>query len=215
MDPGLIQFGLTAFVTLLVVVDPIGVAPLFVAITREATDSQRRATLARAVLIAFLVALFFLLGGRALLAQLGVSVHAFAISGGILLFATALPMLFGHRPVMQGPEQSDVDRSGEDPAVFPLAIPLLSGPGAIATILLLTNETAKQPWRIVVLTVTTAAVYLIAWLILRVADALLQKLGKGRINVITRVLGLILAALAVQYVLDGIGGYYQALRTSY
>jgi multiple antibiotic resistance protein len=212
MDPGLLQFGITAFVTLLVVVDPIGVAPLFVAVTQNASAAERRTTLARAVLIAFLVTIFFLAAGRFLLAQLGVSVHAFAISGGILLFATAVPMLFGHRPVLQGPEQGEMDASDADPAVFPLAIPLLSGPGAIATILLLASEASGQLLRIAILILATALVYLIAWLILRMADALIQKLGRGRINVITRVLGIILAALAVQYVLDGIAGYSTVLR---
>lgn len=214
MDSNWLQFGIAAFVTLLVVVDPIGVAPMFIAITRNASAPQRRATLVRAVLIAFSVTVFFLVAGRFLLAQLGVSVHAFAISGGILLFATAVPMLFGHRPVMQGPEEGEVNPAGEDPAVFPLAIPLLSGPGAIATILLLSGEASKQPWRIAILVVVTGFVYGIAWIILGAADALIHRLGRGRINVITRVLGIILAALAVQYVLDGIAGYWQVLRAS-
>lgn len=211
MDPGLLQFSLTAFVTLLVVVDPIGVAPLFVAITQNESRVQRRATLARAVFIAFAVTVFFLVAGRVLLEQLGVSVHAFAISGGILLFATAVPMLFGHRPVMQGPERGQVDAQDEDHAVFPLAIPLLSGPGAIATILLLAGEAANQPWRIGLLVLVTGLVYLLSWLILGAADTLIHKLGRGRINVITRVLGIVLAALAVQYVLDGIAAYWKVL----
>lgn len=214
METSLLQFALTAFVTLLVVVDPIGVAPLFVALTQEASPAQRRATLARAVFIAFAVTVFFLVAGRLLLEQLGVTVHAFAISGGILLFATAVPMLFGHRPVMQGPERGQMDAQDADPAVFPLAIPLLSGPGAIATILLLAGETTGQPWRIGLLVLVTGLVYLISWLILGAADALIQKLGRGRINVITRVLGIVLAALAVQYVLDGIAAYWKVLAAS-
>lgn len=207
----LLQFALTAFVTLLVVVDPVGVAPIFVACTRELEPGARRDTLLRAVMIALVVTLFFLFGGRLLLAHLGVSVHAFAISGGILLFATAVPMLFGQRPMLQGPERGDYGRVGEDLAVFPLAIPLLSGPGAIATTLLLTSQADRDYARLGLLGGVILLVYLIAWLILRTADQLMARLGEGKIHILTRVLGIVLAALAVQYVLDGAAGYYRAL----
>ena len=206
-----LQFALTAFVTLLVVVDPVGVAPIFVACTRELESGARRDTLLRAVVIALVVTLFFLLGGRLLLTHLGVSVHAFAISGGILLFATAVPMLFGHRPMLQGPERGDYGKVGEDLAVFPLAIPLLSGPGAIATTLLLTSQADGDYARLGLLGAVILLVYLIAWLILRTADQLMARLGEGKIHILTRVLGIVLAALAVQYVLDGAAGYYRSL----
>lgn len=215
MDANLAHLALTAFVTLLVVVDPVGVAPIFVAVTRDLDPSAQRKTLARAVLIAFMVILFFLFAGRWLLSYLGVSVHAFAISGGILLFATALPMLFGQRPVLQGPERGDYPGgerpTGEDVAVFPLAIPLLSGPGAIATILLLTNEAGPAPLRRIAVIAAAALVFLATWLILGTADALMRRLGETRIHILTRVLGIVLAALAVQYVLDGLTGYYESL----
>ena len=215
MDANLAHFALTAFVTLLVVVDPVGVAPIFVAVTRELDVQARRRTLTRAVMIAFAVVLFFLFAGRWLLSYLGVTVHAFAISGGILLFATALPMLFGQRPVLQGPEREDVrgndQRAGEAAAVFPLAIPLLSGPGTITTILLLTNQPGAAPLRSVAVLAAAALVFLATWLILRTAEVLMLRLGESRIHIVTRVLGIVLAALAVQFVLDGVTGYYQSL----
>jgi multiple antibiotic resistance protein len=215
MDASLAHFALTAFVTLLVVVDPVGVAPIFVAVTRQLDVQARRRTLARAVMIAFAVALFFLVAGRWLLSYLGVTVHAFAISGGILLFATALPMLFGQRPVLQGPEREDYrgsdQRDGETVAVFPLAIPLLSGPGTITTILLLTNQPGPAPLRSVAVLAAVVLVFLATWLILRTAEVLMLRLGEGRIHILTRVLGIVLAALAVQFVLDGVTGYYQSL----
>lgn len=214
MDSELLQFLLTAFVTLLVVVDPIGVAPMFVALTSGQDETRRRATLTRAVLIALGVTLFFLLAGRPLLALLGVSVHAFAISGGILLFATAMPMLFGHRPMLQGPERGEYGRQGDDVAVFPLAIPLLCGPGAIASVLLLSNRAQFQAMHMLGLVGTAAVVYAVTWLVLRIGDLLMKRLGEQRIHIVTRVLGLILAALAVQFVLDGIAQYYQTLRTN-
>ena len=101
MDEVLLQFVLKAFVTLFVVVDPLGVAPSFVALTSELGTNERNRTLRRALMVAFGVTLFFLVGGRWLLAYLGVTVHAFAISGGILLFAASWPMLFGHRTGLQ------------------------------------------------------------------------------------------------------------------
>jgi multiple antibiotic resistance protein len=215
MDANLAHFALTAFVTLLVVVDPVGVAPIFVAVTRELDVQARRRTLTRAVMIAFAVVLFFLFAGRWLLSYLGVTVHAFAISGGILLFATAVPMLFGQRPVLQGPEREHVrgndQRAGEAAAVFPLAIPLLSGPGTITTILLLTNQPGAAPLRSVAVLAAAALVFLATWLILRTAEVLMLRLGESRIHIVTRVLGIVLAALAVQFVLDGVTGYYQSL----
>lgn len=125
----MIKFGLAAFATLLVVVDPPGVVPMFVALTKGETPAQRRAILIRAVLIAFGAALFFLVAGRAVLSYLGVTVHAFSISGGILLFVAAMPMLFGQRGGLQSPEPNERPAAGHDIAVFPLAMPLLSGPG--------------------------------------------------------------------------------------
>ena len=144
MDQDFLRFGLAAFVTLLVVVDPPGVVPIFVALTKDETHARRRAILTRAVIIAFCVALFFLVAGRSLLSYLGVSVHAFAISGGILLFATAMPMLFGQRGGLQAPEAEECDAL-QDISVFPLAVPMLSGPGLIATTLLLDLTSSWRP----------------------------------------------------------------------
>src|SRR3954468_5318023 len=125
MEEGLLQFGLRAFATLFVVVDPLGVAPMFVGLTAELGVAPRRKLLARAILIAFSVTMFFLLGGGFLLSYLGVTVDAFAISGGVLLFIASLPMLFGQRPRLQAPERNEQGTAGEDIAIFPLAIPLL------------------------------------------------------------------------------------------
>ena len=118
MDESLWQFALKAFVTLILVVDPLGVAPNFVALTSQFSTLERKQTLRRALIVAFAVTLFFLLCGRWLLSYLGVTVHAFAISGGILLFVAAWPMLFGHRPGLQAPENGTQSTVGEDIAYF-------------------------------------------------------------------------------------------------
>jgi multiple antibiotic resistance protein len=211
MDQDLIRFGLAAFVTLLVVVDPPGVVPIFVALTKDEQPAQRRKILVRAVLIAFGVALFFLVAGRAVLSYLGVTVHAFAISGGILLFATAMPMLFGQHGGLQAPDGRERGSMGPDISVFPLAIPMLSGPGLIATILLLTSQVESDPRRLVAVAVATALVFLVAFVSLYLGARLMALLGEGGVHIATRVMGIVLAALAVQYVLNGISGYYTSL----
>lgn len=211
MDEGLLQFGLRAFVTLFVVVDPLGVAPMFVGLTSELDDAARRAILARAILVAFAVTIFFLVGGGFLLTYLGVTVDAFAISGGVLLFIASVPMLFGHRPGLQAPEHSEGRAAGEDIAIFPLAIPLLSGPGTITSVLLLTNQARGDVGRLALFAAVIAVVYAIAWAVLAAGDWVMARLGAGKVNIITRVLGIILAALAVQYILSGLAGFYGTL----
>ncbi len=213
MSQDLIQFALTAFVTLIVVVDPIGVVPIFIAMTRGMQLAERRAIISQAVGVAFSVALFFMLAGRVLLSYLGVSVNAFAISGGILLFITALPMLFGERPGLQAPEPGEHSTAGENIAIFPLAMPLLTGPGAIASILLLSIRAGTEVPYLVLLALAIMLVYLIALVVMAVGDRLLIRLGEGKVHIISRVLGILLAALAVQFVLNGITGYYRSLVT--
>jgi multiple antibiotic resistance protein len=211
MEEDLLQFSLKAFVTLFVVIDPLGVAPMFVGLTGDLSTSDKRNTLGRALLVAFGVTLFFLLAGRLLLSYLGVTVYAFAISGGILLFIAALPMLFGHRPALQAPERNEQGTIGEDIAIFPLAIPLLSGPGTITTVLLLSNQAVPYVSRMVMLVAIIALVYLIAWGVLHGAERTIARIGEGKVRILTRVLGIVLAALAVQYVLTGLTGYYETL----
>jgi MarC family membrane protein len=211
MNEDLLQFGLKAFVTLIVVVDPLGVAPSFVALTSELGNVEKRKTLGRSLVIAFAVTLFFLVGGRWLLSYLGVTVHAFAISGGILLFVASWAMLFGQRPGLQAPERDEQSTIGEDIAIFPLAIPLLSGPGTITTVLLLANQAAGDVSRLGMLAVIIAVVYLISWCVLYAGDQIMARFGEGKVRIITRVLGIVLAALAVQYVLNGLTGYYDSL----
>jgi multiple antibiotic resistance protein len=212
MDQEFFRFGLAAFVTLLVVVDPPGVVPIFVALTQGEEPRRRLAILIRAVLIASGVALFFLIAGRAVLSYLGVTVHAFSISGGILLFVAAMPMLFGQRGGLQAPEPTEQGSVGEDISVFPLAMPLLSGPGTIATILLLTSQAGGDVRKLAAIGIAIAGVFLVSFVSLYLGARLIRLLGEGGVHIATRVMGIVLAALAVQYVLNGITGYYTLLR---
>ena len=197
MEPG---FYLTAFVTLFVIIDPIALAPLFVALTQGMDAAQRRTVALRACLIAAaLMTLFGLLGDR-LLATIGISMPAFRISGGILLFVTALDMLFERRS-RRREDQTGEDRP--DPSVFPLAIPLIAGPGAIATVILLAGERPGIEGLALVVAVMLAVLAVVLVLFLA-SGALARMLGRTGTNVVTRLLGMLLAALSVQFILDGL-----------
>ena len=215
MDGSLLKFGLTAFTTLFVVVDPLGLVPIFVGLVSGRSPEERRAIIGRAIGVSFGISMFFLIAGHAALAYLGVTVHAFAISGGILLFAIAMPMLFGQRPAMQSPERRESPPENEDISIFPLAIPLLAGPGTITTILLLTAQARGDAGKIATVACAVAVVFLVARFVLEIAnDRLLKRFGAGGMHIATRVLGILLAALAVQFVLNGITEYARVLEAA-
>jgi len=189
MDDVLLKFGLTAFATLLVVVDPFGVLPIFISLAKNRSPRERSGIATRAVLLGFMISLFFLVAGHSALAFLGVSVHAFSISGGILLFVTAVPMLFGQRPALQSAETNE---SGpEDIAIFPLAIPLLTGPGTITSILLLTAQARGSFAKLAAIAGALALVFLLTRFVIGFgAERLMRLLRPGGLHVITRVLGI-------------------------
>ncbi|MGC1488121.1 MAG: MarC family protein [Albidovulum sp.] len=199
-----LQFYLTAFVTLFVIVDPIALAPLFVALTRGMDEAHRRTVALRACLIAVVLLTLFGLLGDKILAGIGISMPAFKISGGILLFITALDMLFERRTQRREGQQIDPNH---DPSVFPLATPLIAGPGAFTTMILLVNNapTSGIPHTLAIHGVMVLVV-ISAYLFFLAAGLIERALGRTGIIVITRLLGMLLAALSVQFVLDGIRG---------
>ncbi|WP_425039113.1 MarC family protein [Primorskyibacter sp. S187A] len=198
-------FLISAFVTLFVVIDPIGLSPLFVALTQGTSPAERRAIAFRAIVLSLGLLALFAAFGEAVLGFIGISMPAFRIAGGVLLFLTALDMLFERRTKRR--EDQAEDRP--DPSVFPLAIPLIAGPGAIATVILLTGQLSHSAqtsglvvWAVIVGVV--ASVLLIALVLFLAANLIERGLGKTGVNVVTRLLGMLLAALAVQFVLDGL-----------
>jgi len=193
-------FLITAFVTLFVIIDPIGLVPLFVALTQGMSARARRAIGLRAVIVAAILLTVFALAGEAVLGFVGISMPAFRIAGGILLFLTALDMLFDRR-AKRREDQTDEDRP--DPSVFPLAIPLIAGPGAIASMILLAGQQSGMAGLASVLGVMLAVLALVMVLFLS-ANLFERALGRVGINVVTRLLGMLLAALSVQFVLDGL-----------
>lgn len=198
-------FALTAFVTLFVIVDPIGLTPVFIALTRGAPGRLRRAISLRAcVAAAILLALFGLLGDR-LLGFVGISMPAFRIAGGMLLFLTAMDMLFERR-TQRREEQGDGAEEHADPSIFPLAMPLIAGPGAMATMILLVGQSGGGWAGVSVVLAVMAAVVTITFLLFQAAGPLERALGRTGVLVVTRLLGMLLAALSVQFVIDGIRG---------
>lgn len=196
---------ITALVTMLVVIDPIGIAPLFLALTAGMTPAARRRIALRATLTAAFVLALFAFFGEALLGFIGISMPAFRIAGGILLFLTALDMLFERRTKRREDRTESADEH-DDPSVFPLAIPLIAGPGAIASIILLIGQKPGGEGLITVLGITLLTL-LLMMLVLMASSILDRVIGKTGIDVITRVLGMLLAALSVQFVLDGLSAY--------
>jgi len=194
----------SAFVTFLVVIDPPGCAPIFAGLTREATAAHRRSMAIRSVLIASGILLFFALLGEDLLSALGVSLSAFRISGGIMLFLIAIDMVFEKRTERRENRAEEVaSREVEDVSVFPMAIPMIAGPGSIASAMLLTARADGLGETLTVLGALLATL-LLTLIALLAAGPLMRLLGHKMEAMITRLLGVILAALAVQFVIDGI-----------
>ena len=197
---------INAFVTLLVVIDPIGTAALFSALTQGGSDEYKRRMALRATGIASIILIAFTLIGGWLLNTLGIGLPAFRVAGGILLFFIAIDMVFaresGLRSTTVREQQEAVHK--EDISVFPLAIPLLAGPGAITTMLLLSSGTGIQAgwlWLLLAVLISVLFLTLVSFL---AAARIMRVIGLTGSNVISRVLGVLLAALAVQFVFDGL-----------
>lgn len=197
-------FLITAFFTLFVVIDPIGLTPMFVALTQGTTPQQRRAIAVRSCALAALLLCLFAFFGEAVLGFIGISMPAFHIAGGVLLFLTALDMLFERR-TKRREDQAEEDE-GPDPSVFPLAIPLIAGPGAIASIILLAGQVPGVLGLAAIIMVMLFVLAMVFVLFL-ISGFLEHALGKTGINVVTRLLGMLLAALSVQFVLDGLKAF--------
>lgn len=193
---------ISAFVTLFVVIDPVGLAPLFIALTREMTPAHRRRIGWRALAIAAVLLTMFGLAGESILTVIGISLPAFRIAGGMLLFLTALDMLFERRTERREGQARDEDH---DPSVFPLATPLLAGPGALATMILLVGEN-PGPAHTLMIHVVMLAVLGIAAGFFALADPIARILGRTGTMVVTRLFGMLLAALSIQFVIDGLKG---------
>ena len=196
---------ISALVTLFVVVDPIGLAPTFLGVTEGMSTAHRRSVAKRAALIAGLVLIGAALIGHWLLTYLGISLPAFRIAGGLLLFSIASEMVFGVRIERQtkSAEQAMEERV-RNIAAFPLAIPLTAGPGAITATVLLAGQASWRPLLLASLIGVIIVVALACYCVFLLAGAIGRLIGITGSTVLSRLLGVILAALAVQYIIDGV-----------
>lgn len=202
----LVEFVKSAAVTLLVTVDPPGLAPIFLGLTAGMTAQERRQVAWRATAIAFAILAVFGFVGDAVLRALGISLAAFRIAGGLLLFYIAFEMVFELRAKRKSSLATTAVTQDHirNVAAFPLAIPLMAGPGAITATILLAGRADGDPAQSLALLIVIAAVCGACWLVYLAADRLSALLGVTGEIVLTRLLGVILAALAVQFVVDGV-----------
>ena len=200
-----VEFLISALVTLLVVVDPVGLVPSFVAITHELPAYARRNVALRACLIAAAILAGSALAGDWLLRTLSITLPAFRIAGGLLLFSIASEMVFGVRIERQSQQaEQALEEHVRNIAAFPLAIPLMAGPGAITATVLLAGRSDDDPLRLAVLLAVIAVVLALTLAVFTLAAPIAKLMGTTANTVLSRLLGVLLAALAVQYVIDGV-----------
>jgi multiple antibiotic resistance protein len=202
-----------AFLTLLVVIDPVGLMPIFITLTRKYTPAQQDRIARQAVLVAGGILLVFALVGNWLLRYLGISLEAFQIAAGLLLLKIAVDMVFAQRERETAEEEQEAQMR-EDISVFPLAIPLIAGPGTLASLLILTTEVDGHEWGLVMILGIVVVVLSIAYVLFRLSKRLAYIFGQTGINVVTRVLGVLLTALAVQYIASGVTVVLQSAMSS-
>jgi multiple antibiotic resistance protein len=205
----MIELFISAFITLFVVIDPPGCAPIYASVTKGANAAQRRSMALRAVLVAGIILLVFALFGEQLLGALHIELDSFRIAGGIMLFVIAIDMVFEKRTQRREERaQKIIDTPEiEDVSIFPMAMPMIAGPGSIASIMLLVAQNDGLDRALVILG-ALLAVLLLTLAALLAAGPLMRLLGTKTEAVITRLLGVLLAALAAQFVIDGLRGSF-------
>lgn len=200
-----LNFAIYAFITLFIIVDPVVMVPIFRAILADYSKDNRKVMVKRAVFIGAVVLVIFTLTGNIIFKSLGIEMYSFRIAGGILLFIISIEMLLGMKPGTKSTEREEEEAMGkEDVVVTPLAVPLLTGPGAITTGIVLFN-TADNPVDKGALFAVIILVYLISYVILSRSERIFDALGHTGTMVIVRIMGLLLSAIAVQFVITGIG----------
>lgn len=200
---------LLVFIPMFIIIDPFGVLPVFIGLTKDMDAAGRRKTVKYSVAFATLLLVVFAFAGRAILTYLTISIDALRIAGGLLLLVIGVVMLYeGDMPRSRrkGPEEPVEHRSPEDVAFVPLGTPMLAGPGAISVVIVLTG-TANAPMVMLSLIIVMAICGLVIWY----ADLTFRLLGNAGTRALTRVMGLLASAYAVQMILDGVAGYVSSM----
>jgi multiple antibiotic resistance protein len=197
------RFALVTMTSILFIVDPIAAVPTYLVITQDQTPLERRRTARRACIAMSLLLMLFAATGTMLFRAFGITLPAFRTAGGLILWFVALDMLHGERRTQEGRDEVMEGQAKEDVAITPLAIPMLAGPGAISTSIVVAGQ-ARGPAQAIIVYAAIVLTGLISFLSLRLGEPLLGRIGKTGIRVVTRVMGLILAAVAVQFVFSGV-----------
>jgi multiple antibiotic resistance protein len=193
----------TIFIAVFIVVDPLGAVPVFISLTSGFSPERRNKAIITSIVIAFVVLCLFAITGNAILRLLGIQPGSFFIAGGILLFIVSIDLLFG-RPGRTKISSEGAEPAREDIAVFPLAIPMLAGPGTITTILLYVSGEGNRSYTLPVLIASIALALCVAGVTMRLSAYFLKVLGKTGVSVIERIMGILLSGLSVQFVYDGL-----------
>ena len=200
----MISFALVAFSSLIVIINPVMVTSVFITLTANATPRAKRTIIQKTTIIAFLVLLVFAISGTLVFKFFSITIGAFQIAGGIILFSVAMGMLHATASrTKQTPEEMVEAMSRDDIAVVPLAIPMVSGPGAITTVIVLSGEARAIP-SMAILFLAIVVAMVIVFIMLRNAARIQKYLGPSGLNITTRLMGLVLAAVAVQFVIRGV-----------
>jgi multiple antibiotic resistance protein len=197
------QFALITFTSILFIVDPVAALPSFLAITNDQSGSERRRTALRASVAMALLLVVFAAGGKWIFRLFGITLPAFRIAGGVILWFVALDMLRGQRSTQESSEEVAEGEAKEDVALTPLAMPILAGPGSISAVMVLSGQ-AHDLAHASVLYLAIILTALLTYLTLRVGDKLMKTLGQTGIRVVTRLMGLLLTAVATQFIVTGI-----------
>jgi multiple antibiotic resistance protein len=207
----MIDLFVSAFITFFVVIDPPGCAPIYASLTKGANAQQRRSMALRAAAIASLILLVFALFGEKLLAALNIELNSFRIAGGIMLFLIAIDMVFEKRTERREERAAKIIETPEieDVSVFPMAMPMIAGPGSIASVMLLMAQNEGVDRAAVILS-ALGAVLLLTLAALLAAGPMMKAVGQQTEAVITRLLGVLLGALAAQFVIDGLRASFAA-----
>jgi len=200
----MLELFLKMFLTIFVVMDPLGAVPLFLSIAGDLDETRRRATIRKAVLISLVVMSVFILAGRLILGFFGISAGAFSVAGGILFFLISIEMLFGQPKRSRSSSEEEEADYAKSIAVFPLAIPYISGPGLITTLMVFASGPTPYLETTLLLLLSTVLCLLAMFTSLSASALILRVLGKTGVSVIERIMGLLLSGLSVQFIFDGL-----------
>jgi multiple antibiotic resistance protein len=203
MTEPLAAFALLCFTSLLAIINPLSAAPMYLALTDGYTAEHRRRTLRSAVVTAFLVLVVFALLGGTIFQLFGITIDAFRIAGGILFFGIGMDMLQARRSRVKATEEEEREAATkEEVGITPLGVPMITGPGAITTVMVLMAQATTAP-RVAIVFGTVVVVLAICWMVLSGAPRLVRFFGQTGLNVMTRIMGLLVTVIGVQFIIDG------------